>query len=104
MAIDDEGIRQLAEQSGDMYVIPSLVLQFETESRQAMTADDVKARIDAIRAHTRDYESAHSLEDTLLWDFVKFVADACDDSASTDIAPLLLDWHKESEKDPRYCA
>lgn len=69
-----------------------------------MTAEEVKFKIGLIRAAHRDYEKAHSLEDDLLWEFVECVADACDDRASTEIAPLLLEWRKESAGQPRYCA
>lgn len=69
-----------------------------------LTAEDVKSKIDLIRAVRRDYEVAHSLEDDLLWEFVECVADACDDRASTEIAPLLLEWRKESADHPRHCA
>lgn len=69
-----------------------------------MTAEDLKSKIDLIRAASRDYEKAHGLEDELLWEFVECVADACDDRASTELAPLLLEWRKESANEPRYCA
>jgi hypothetical protein len=68
-----------------------------------MTAEDVKAKIDAIRASERDYEAAHSLEDKLLWEFVENVS-GMDRADITDIAILLSEWHKESADQPRYCA
>lgn len=41
-----------------------------------MNIDEIRNRVAAIAAMQLDDESAHSAEDDLLWDFVRYVAQA----------------------------
>jgi len=51
----------------------------------------------------RDYERSHSEEDSLLWEFVRHVADPDnhDFASNNAIASVLIDW-LESAEAPRY--
>ena len=69
-----------------------------------MNIEDVKEYINKINAldAVGDYESAHSLEDDMLWDFVRFIA-ALDNEYSVEqsIAEEMVIFVESSDA-PRY--
>jgi len=71
-----------------------------------MTLAEIEQRIDVMRKLAPDWEAVHGSEDALLWDFVEFVDGFghVANSGAGKLAALLMDWHKESEDDPRWAA
>ena len=62
----------------------------------------VQKRLDAIRK-AKDWERVHILEDKLLWDFIKVVAEG-DIAAMAiyEIADVLQAWHEKSKDEERW--
>ena len=62
---------------------------------------DIKITLDEIKNKTWDFEVAHSLEDDLMLNFIKHVAEHGDE----ELAEMATEVLKSQEIDfPRYCA
>lgn len=67
-----------------------------------MTFDDIRGRLDKIKASVGDFEAAHGLEDDLYVAFIFYVSSDPSDDDLGEKAKLVLT--SEEIDFPRYCA